>query len=106
MLDFIGDFIRFRIFVTPYFLVAVYYLGALGVPFFAWYIAFRLKKKEPEWLAAASRSAWSVKVMPYKARIVTIGLVLFLLMELFWRMMFEAMLAYFQIREAMMILSS
>lgn len=106
MLDFIGDFIRFKIFVTPSFLVAVYYLGAVGVPFFVWYIAFQLKKKEPAWLVAASSSAGAGKIIPYKARIATISFILFLLMELFWRMMFEFMLAYFQIREAVMILSS
>lgn len=105
MVDFIGDFIRFRIFITPSFLVAVYYLGAVGIPLLAWYSAHQLKKKEPEWLAAVSTSTWAGKIMPYKARIVTMGLVMFLLMELFWRMMFEVMLAYFQIREAVMILS-
>ncbi len=89
------DFLMFRSFVTPSFLLIFYYVGAVLMPFLAWLTWLWLKRKYfPE------------TVLPKQIYIYTFFLLGFLMMELFWRMMFEIMIAYFDMHDALMKISS
>lgn len=98
--DWIRDFLAFQVYITPTVLLAVYYVGALLIPVMIYVIARRLQQRlsrkdwkrvedlAPRWLSQRSR------IIAYAA----IGLVL---AELGWRMIFEFLMAYFQMHEAL-----
>ena len=85
------DFLTFKRFITPEVLVACYYVGVVFVPILAVYL---WKKLGPLLKSAENRG---------KQIAGTVALVLML--ELFWRMMFETMIAYFQMRAALLALA-
>ncbi len=85
----------FRSFVTPVLLLIFYYIGAVVMPLFVWLTWLWLKRKYfPE------------AVLPKQIYIYTFFLLGILMMELFWRMMFEIMIAYFDMHDALMKISS
>jgi hypothetical protein len=85
------DFLTFKSFITPGVLVVCYYAGVLFMPFLA---AYLWKKLGQLGTASENRS---------KKIAATVALVFML--ELVWRMMFEAMVAYFQMRAALVALA-
>ena len=97
MTDFL-DFLSFRRYISPYALLFFYYLGAVLMPlamvfFWAW-----LKRRFPV-LDDARRQLGDVG-RGYLSSTQRVGILLaciacFLFAELFWRMMFEFMIAYF-----------
>jgi len=113
----IFDFLDFRLFISPAFLFIFYYLGALVMPFAGWRMATRIKQKY--WLVTdvvveagkdaikeidpADQSTFDMKVLsvPEKLRLSTVAVILFVLLEIMWRMMFEFLMAYFQMRDAL-----
>lgn len=99
----LAGFAGFEILISPSLLVLFYYLGALGAPVLAWFLmqrfvalARRVEVPNAElgeglkqfWL----KSAWRIRLMVFVA---------FVFFELFWRMMFEFLIVYFQIRDAL-----
>lgn len=97
------DFVSFRVLMTPAILVVVYYVGAITGPLLLiWF--FR----------KTSQAARDVEVTPRKGRLresvirdnssmlVIITVVLVIVMEIAWRMLFEILIAYFQIHNALM----
>jgi hypothetical protein len=98
------DFLTFKTFISQDALIVFYYMGAIFCPFFAWVLAKILiykfdligslhqKGKEFFW-----------KTLSFKQKILVSFLMvfIFLLMQLFWRMMFEFLIAYMQIRDAL-----
>jgi hypothetical protein len=97
------DFLSFKSFISPSVLIVCYYLGALGVPLamlgtLIW--ARREARKQdfaPENLSLWTR--WATHQNQLKVLVLFIGI--FICMEIGWRMMFEFMLAYFQMRDAL-----
>lgn len=94
------DFLSFRSYVTPYALLLFYYLGAVLMPLAVVLFWFWLKRRYPR-LASAQQQIDNVG-RTYLSPMQRIGLLLacilcFLFAELFWRMMFEFMIAYFHI---------
>lgn len=102
----VWDFLNFNRFVTPHVLIGLYYLGAVVIPFLAGALA-RGDWPHVRRLVARRASAVDRHVgRPTPGRRLTVigaGTLLFLLMELAWRMMFELALAYFQIRDALVL---
>lgn len=97
MTDFL-DFLSFRRYVSPYVLLFFYYLGAVLMPlamvfFWAW-----LKRRFPvlddarRQLGDVGRSNFS---STQRVSFLLACIFCFILAELFWRMMFEFMIAYF-----------
>jgi len=85
------DFLTFKSFITPEVLVGCYYVGVLLMPVLAVY----LWKKLVSLLKSADHTGKKIAG--------TVALVLML--EVFWRMMFETMIAYFQMRAALLMLT-
>lgn len=96
------DFLTFKTFLTPTLLLIFYYMGAILIPLVSYSIAKWIKssyfKEQSDSLKAS--------ITPKQKRIViTITLLCFLCMELFWRVLFEFFIAYFDMHDALMHLS-
>jgi len=84
------DFLLFNTFITQDILIIIYYLGVLFLPIFLW--VYR---------------TYILTIISKKDFISKIYLIIFILiLELFWRMMFEAMIGYFDIHNYLEILST
>ena len=98
------DFLTFQSFISLPALIVFYYLGALILPFITWHFCLKLIKKLNILhitLKKGQQLAWQTLDTKQQA----IMLLLFILMigmaELFWRMMFEFLIAYMQIHDAL-----
>ena len=104
-MDTLWGILSFRIFVTPSLLFIGYYSGALGIPLLAAYLLRFARQRAPQLfeIAAAVGEASDRYVARWK--VVLFFSILFLFMELAWRMMFEFVVAYFQMHAALMTLA-
>lgn len=98
----IVDILQFRVFVSPSVLLVTYYLGAALIPVLL-FIAFRrlsgaIDKHLVSWQALTDLILF---VTDRPLRLALFAVVMFLGAELLWRMMFEFILAYFQMRDAL-----
>lgn len=92
--------LSFDILITPYVLIAAYYAGAVGMPVLLVWLMPRLSRRLGGKLL--SGMAWRWRALgPRRWWILLAGLALFLMMELMWRVCFEFLIAYFQIRDAL-----
>ena len=103
------DFLNFRFFISPYILVACYYIGALGVPVGSWFLELWIKRKY--WLASdvyeSSKTTFiNTTRTGDRMLLYILFLLFFICMEIMWRMMFEFLIAYLQMREALMELAT
>ncbi|MCP5141510.1 MAG: DUF4282 domain-containing protein [Chromatiales bacterium] len=110
-------FLTFQVFVTPAVLVVIYYLGALAGPWLTARLVGVIRRdgaealakaeaqleRNPEWLSNEHRPAEPLRVPPYASgwRLWLIGLVLLVLLELSWRMLFEFLIAFFDMHDAL-----
>jgi len=99
MWDRIVDFLTFQTFITPALLVTLYLIGAFLVPFISWGVMLWIKKRYFTNIALNLSSKLSKK---QKLIIYTLFILSFLCMEIFWRMMFEILIAYFDMHDALM----
>ena len=81
-------------------------MGAIIMPPFIWFFSRWIMKKSNvlEKSYKSSKVVFS-KIIPLKYKLIFIPLfvMMFLFMELLWRMMFEFLIAYFQIRDALLV---
>lgn len=102
------DFLSFKLFISSYVLIVCYYIGALGVPIVSWLLARWVKGK-----FSLPANAYKVgkqeisQVIPPRSRLllISIFILFFICLEIIWRMLFEFLIAYFQIRDALMELT-
>ena len=98
------DFLTFKTFISPMTLIIFYYIGAVLMPPFIWFFSRWVMKKidfiEQSYLKIRE-IGWRGMTIKYKILSVFIFVMIFLFMELLWRMMFEFLIAYMQIREAL-----
>lgn len=101
----IVDFLSFRLFIGPAVLPFCYILGAAGIPFGVWLAAKRterfLEKQVPEAHRAGEEYASG---HGYRGRIVSFFALLFVISEILWRILFEFLMAFLQMREALLFL--
>jgi len=95
------DFLSFHSLISLDILIFCYYIGALVVPILIWYgrrymmDRFKLLAKIEEFfLSMHYKSSKKSKIITNSFAILSI-----VCMEICWRMMFEMMIAYFQMRE-------
>jgi hypothetical protein len=124
LLGAVGNFFAFRTFIAPGVLYITYYLGAVSIPVFAWLFARQARARALEVRAraqeigarargvagpaldrgAAASAEWVGDTrlgLAGWARVGGVALATFILMEIGWRMLFEFLVAYFQMREAL-----
>lgn len=99
------DFFTFKTFISTEVLIIFYYLGAIVIPIGIWlslawllhrYGIFNIsyeKGKEIVWKSLNTKQ---------KTNVVVFFITSLLFMELFWRMFFEFLIAYMQMRDALL----
>jgi hypothetical protein len=104
----VTEFLRFEKFISKEALIVFYYLGALILPGLLIFLAQRAAHRFH--LGDAARTAgkdilWNTLDGNRKLKLTIAFVACLLLMELFWRMLFEFLIAYMQIHDALLHLS-
>ncbi|MFO7604652.1 MAG: DUF4282 domain-containing protein [Gammaproteobacteria bacterium] len=99
------DFLTFRDFISTEVLIIFYYLGAVVMPVGIWLLLTWLVHKY-RFLNIAHQTnmhaLWNTLTRKQKLKLIVFFVILFLFMELFWRMFFEFLIAYMQMRDALL----
>ena len=99
------DFLTFKDFISIPVLIGFYYLGAVVMPIFMWLISFWLGQKFTvisNIRHAGKEKIWQSFSIKQKILFIAMFIVAFLFMELFWRILFEYLIAYMQMRDALL----
>jgi hypothetical protein len=99
------DFLTFQSFISTEALIVFYYAGAIMLPVSTWYFVTWLQRKYEIVNIAYEKgkaTLWGSLNQKNKIRLTIFFIVTFLFMELFWRMLFEFLIAYMQIRDALL----
>ena len=100
------DFLSFRLLMSPTVLVVIYYLGAVAVPVLV-YIYFKKATKAIGQELSSTHKGYLRRgieasgIAQHKGRIMFYAAMMFVMMEFFWRMMFEFFIAYYQMHNAL-----
>lgn len=98
--EWLHDFLVFRAHISPAVLLVTYYVGALLIPVLVYDVSRRFNQR-------LAREDWKVpdryrtQLLARRGRVIGYALLALLLGELAWRMMFEFLVAYFQMHEAL-----
>ncbi len=99
------DFLSFKSFISIPVLIAFYYFGAAIFPFFMWFVSTWLMRKYRvigDMHTKGKKMVWGALNIKQKVMLISAFLMAFLFMELFWRMLFEFLIAYMQMRDALL----
>jgi hypothetical protein len=98
------DFLTFKTFISIDALIFFYALGAIVMPiaisFFTIWIIKKYNIIEKTY-NQSKKLIWNSLNAKQKVQILSCFLICFFLMELFWRMLFEFLIAYMQIHDAL-----
>ncbi|MCB1863859.1 MAG: DUF4282 domain-containing protein [Chromatiales bacterium] len=95
----LSDVATFRVMIGEPLLFVVYYVGAVVLPVLTFMFVRWATRREPARVPVGARSAAhaAAEKAPRPALVVTLFIVFFTIGELVWRLMFEILIAYFQI---------
>lgn len=99
------DFLTFKTFISTEALILFYYIGAVILPIGMWFlITWLLRKYEIIHIAhqQGKETFWKTLNQKQKRYLIIFFITSFLFLELFWRMLFEFLIAYMQIRDALL----
>ena len=99
------DFLTFKSFISTEVLIIFYYLGALILPIGVWLLLTWLIRKYRLVNTAYKNGKeiiWKSLNKKQQTKLVVFFVTSFLFMELFWRMFFEFLIAYMQMRDALL----
>ena len=99
------DFLTFKNFISIPVLIAFYYFGSVVFPFFLWAFSRWLMSKYAllgDIHSKGKKIFWSALSGQQKLKLGAVFLVTFVFMELFWRMLFEYLIAFMQMRDALL----
>lgn len=97
------DFLTFQTFITPTLLILVYYIGAVLIPLLSWYLARWIKRSYFSEVSGIIKEEIHTRTTSKQRFIVLlVFLIAFLCMEIFWRVIFEFFIAYFDMHDALM----
>jgi hypothetical protein len=110
----IMDFLSFKTFISPYILIICYFIGAVIIPITSILLVKWAKNK---WIKSKYYSNLKNEILPplkisqfipLKIRLYSIiaAIILFISLEIMWRMLFEFLIAYLQIREALVSITN
>ena len=100
------DFLTFKSFISIETLILFYYIGAFILPFAAWYFMNWLIRKYEIYnimYEKGKATLWRSLTQKQKIKFMLFLTITFLCMQLFWRMLFEFLIAYMQIRDALVL---
>ena len=120
LLSGLWDYLSFRKFITPALLVWLYYAGTIGIVILVIYALERTRQRvtagldalaaqlDPQDQGYAAELGELVQALPLwerllrtRLRMLLVALLAIVLFELCWRMLFEFLLAYFQMHDAL-----
>ncbi len=99
------DFLTFKTFISTEALILFYYIGALVLPVAIWIFITWLIRKYKYINTAYEKGkvvVWEGLDKQQQMKLVSLFIISFLFLELFWRMLFEFLIAYMQIRDALL----
>lgn len=99
------DFLTFKKFISTDALIVFYYIGSIILPIIIWILLIWLIQKYKLFSTAykvEKKIVWNALNKKQKTQFVLFFITSFLFMELFWRMFFEFLIAYMQIRDALL----
>jgi hypothetical protein len=99
------DFLTFKSFISIKALIIFYYIGALILPIGIWLLIDWLIRKYDFFDAAyknGKEAIWKSLNKKQQIKLLIFFIFFFFFMELFWRMLFEFLIAYMQIRDALL----
>ncbi len=99
------DFLTFKSFISTEVLIVFYYLGAVILPVGIWtFLTWLIKKYRfvNRAYENGKEKIWKLLNRKQQAKLVAFFITSFLFMELFWRMFFEFLIAYMQMRDALL----
>jgi len=110
-IEWLKDLLLFRTVVAPHVFLLIYYLGAVGIPVLVWALGRTLKRRLSRRDAAeklpAGPERWAEQALVGNRYVLsTVGFAMFLAMELMWRVLFEFPIAYFQMRDTLLQLTT
>lgn len=88
------DFLTFKSFISYSMLFVFYYAGAIGVPFLVYTYTKKFYKLPKEAID-------TLIPQEYKIKLFLLFIALFVFLEILWRMMFEFLIAFLQIRDVL-----
>lgn len=100
------DFLTFKSFISTEVLMMFYYLGAIVLPITTWILLIWLTQKYKivhTTVKSTQKILWQALSPKQKSIFILFFGILFLFMELFWRMFFEFLIAYMQMRDALLL---
>jgi uncharacterized BrkB/YihY/UPF0761 family membrane protein len=95
------DFLTFKTFISPTVLTIMYSFGLFIMPIFAWFVISKVKKYIPSQIIEFKNKAFSQMRLQDKVKVIFFALLMLLCMEICWRMMFEFLIAYMQMHDAL-----
>lgn len=98
------DFLTFKTFISLEVLTAFYFIGAVILPFGSWLATVWLVRSSKVLNTAQehiSDATWKTLSTTQKVYVTLFFLFFFLFMQLLWRMMFEFLIAFIQMRDAL-----
>ena len=97
------DFLTFQTFITPTLLIVMYYIGALFIPIISWYLASWIKKSYFTNVSAKIKEEVQIRTsLQQRILFYSVSIFCFLCLEIFWRVMFEFLIAYFDMHDTLM----
>ena len=100
------DFLSFKSFISGFILIAIYNIGAFILPLFIWYFSkslcqkLKLFKPSHDHIKAF---VWASLSWKQRLALMAIFTSILLFIEVIWRMMIEFLIAYMQIRDALVL---
>ena len=99
------DFLTFKTFISTEALIIFYYFGVIILPLFSWLLLTWFIKKNKLFNISYKKGKellWKLLTPKQKLNFVAFFILVFIFVELFWRMLFEFLIAYMQIRDALL----
>ncbi len=100
------SFLLFETFISGKILVMIYIMGALIIPIIIWRLPSALLEKYPalqKICGCGKNLVWSQLNTKQRLQISTVFFIMFFFAEIIWRMMIEFLMAYMQIRDALVL---
>jgi hypothetical protein len=98
------DFLTFDSFISIPVLMGFYYIGAVFCPLVMWrcmrWMVTRFSLLEQTYLRGKTL-IWQLLPVKQKVKVLLLFMAAFLLAEIFWRMLFEFLIAFMQMRDAL-----
>ena len=97
-------FLTFDLLISQYVLIVFYTMGAIICPFVMWRCMKWLLQKYPlieDIHVQGRRLIWEHMSRDKKWKMILLFVGMFMMAEIFWRMMFEYLIAFMQMREAL-----